>query len=93
MKLRLTARAHRDLVNIAEFIEEDDPAAAARVVGRIEATLNLISEMPKLGRPSARTGTRESPVRGLPLLVVYRLAPGEIEILTIFHTSRDPDDR
>ena len=90
MKLRFTARAHRDLVSITSHIEERNPSAATRVVREIDRTLGMISAMPRIGRRSARPGTREFPVRRLPYLVVYRVAGDTVEILTIFHTSRDP---
>lgn len=90
MKLRLTARVHRDLVGIASFIEKENPVAAATVVQRIDATLKIIKDMPKVGRHGARPNTRELVVRGLPLLIVYRLAQDTIEVLTIFHTSQHP---
>ena len=93
MKLRLTTRAYSDLTNIADYIEQESPAAASRVIQRIERTLALIRTSPMIGRRSARPGTHEFPVTGLPLLVVYRLAGDTIEVLTIFHTAQNPDKK
>jgi plasmid stabilization system protein ParE len=93
MRLRLTTRAHRDLVGIASYIEQENPLAVGNVVGRIEASLNIIAQMPMIGRKSVRPGTREFPVHGLPLLIVYRATSEAVEVLTIFHTSRDPKDK
>lgn len=93
MKVRLTTRAHRDLANIVSFIEKENPSAAATVAQRIEAALNGIAEMPMIGRKSVRPNTREFVVRGLPLLIVYRLTTDVIEVITIFHTSQDPNEK
>ena len=93
MKRRLTSRAYRDIENILTYIQERNPRAAETIVERIENTLDLICEMPLIGRPSGRPGAREHPVRHTPLLVVYQLTGDTIEVLTIFHTSRDPRDK
>ena len=93
MKLRLTTRAYGDLTNIANYIEKESPAAARRVIQRIEQTLTLIQTAPMIGRKSARPDTHEFPVTGLPLLVVYRLTGDTVEVLTIFHTAQNPDKK
>ncbi len=93
MRRRLTARAYRDLDNILTYIEERNPQAAVTIAERIEQTLDLIGEMPLVGRKSARPGTREFPVSRTPLLVIYKVTGDTIEVLTIFHTSRDPLDK
>lgn len=93
MKRRLTSRAYRDLENVLSYIHERNPRAATTVAERVEATLDLICEMPLIGRQSARPGTREFPVARAPLLIVYRIASDQIEVLTIFHTSRDPSEK
>ena len=93
MKLRLTTRAARDLASLAEYIEKESPAAARRVVQRIERTLSIVEASPFIGRSSARPDTREFPVPGLPLLIVYRVAGDTLEVLTVFHTAQDPDKK
>ena len=93
MKLRVTARANRDITNIADYISAENPFAALRVGERIEATLALLTEAPLIGRRSNRPNVREFPVRGLPFLVIYRATGDAIEVLSIFHTSRDPREK
>jgi len=63
MRLRLTSRAARDLTGIADYIEQENPAAARRVVQRTERTLRLIQRSPLIGRQSARPHTHEFPPR------------------------------
>lgn len=93
MKLRLTARAHRDIADLMRFVAADDPAAAQRVLSRIERSLALLQRMPRLGAPSLRKGTRQLTVPGLRIVIVYRLALNAIEVLTFFHTSQRPEKR
>jgi addiction module RelE/StbE family toxin len=87
--LRWTRRAERDLDEIAAYIGQDSPAAAARVVleliDRVE--VNLL-EHPALGRPGRVIGTRELVIRDLPYIVPYRVREKDIEILRVLHTSR-----
>jgi toxin ParE1/3/4 len=89
LRLRWTKRAERDLDDIASYIGQDSPAAAARVVleliDRVEANL---PEHPAMGRPGRILGTRELAIGGLPYIVPYRVREKDIEILRVLHTSR-----
>lgn len=89
MRLRWTKHAERDLDEIASFIGQENPAAAARVVleliDRVEAAL---PGRPALGRPGRVLGTRELVIGGLPYIVPYRVRDKDIEILRVLHTSR-----
>ena len=89
MRLRWTKHAERDLDEIASFIGQESPAAAARVVleliDRVESTLPM---RPAIGRPGRVLGTRELVIGGLPYIVPYRVREMDIEILRVLHTSR-----
>ena len=89
MRLRWTRRAERDLDEIAEYIGQDSPAAAARVVLELidQVEANLLAH-PAIGRPGRVLGTRELVIGGLPYLVPYRMREKDIEILRVLHTSR-----
>ncbi|MEQ9123233.1 MAG: type II toxin-antitoxin system RelE/ParE family toxin [Alphaproteobacteria bacterium] len=91
MKLRITARANRDLQDIAGYLNSRNPSAAAVVRDRIERALQLLIAAPKIGRMSERAGLREFPVRDLPYLIVYRVNSDAVEILSVFHGARDPE--
>ena len=92
MRLRLTARAHRDLSAVATYLleHEQNAKAASLVADAIERTFDRILQMPRIGKASGRAGTRELVVPRLPFTVVYRINGSDIEILTVFHTSQDP---
>ena len=89
MRLRWTRRAERDLDEIASYIGQDSPAAAARVIleliDRVEATL---TKRPAIGRAGRVLGTRELMIGELPYIVPYRVRENDIEILRVLHTSR-----
>ena len=89
MRLRWTKRAERDLDEIASYIGQDSPAAAARVIleliDRVEASL---TKRPSIGRAGRVLGTRELVIGELPYVVPYRVREQDIEILRVLHTSR-----
>ncbi len=49
-RYRLTPVADKDLDEIADFIADDDPAAALRLIDRIEQKCQALAEMPGTGR-------------------------------------------
>jgi len=89
LRLRWTKHAEHDLDEIARYIGQDSPTAAARVVleliDQVEANL---PKRPAVGRPGRVLGTRELVILGLPYIVPYRVREMDIEILRVLHTSR-----
>lgn len=72
----------------ANYIAEDNPPAAARVVQRIFQAVNLLKKNPSLGRPGRVVGTRELVVEGTPYIVPYRVRGEAVEVLRVFHSAR-----
>ena len=85
----LSAEAKRDLESIHDYIAEDNPAAALRVVVRIKETCELLAQFPLIGRirPELGKSIRSFPVKSH--LLLYRLGKGEIEIARVYHMKRD----
>jgi addiction module RelE/StbE family toxin len=89
LRLRWTHLAEQDLDAIAQYIGQDSPAAAARVVLElIDQAETLLPAHPAIGRPGRVLGTRELVIGNLPYIVAYRVRDKEIEILRVLHTSR-----
>ena len=89
MRLRWTRRAERDLDEIAAYIGQDGPSAAARVILElIDQVERALLGQPAVGRAGRVLGTRELVIPGLPYVVPYRLREKDIEILRMLHTSR-----
>ena len=59
MNLRYLARAREHLAGIFEFVEQDDPQAAKRVIARIRASADNLRVFPFMGRPGAVPETLE----------------------------------
>lgn len=89
MRLRWTRLAELDLDEIAQYIGQDSPAAAARVVLElIDQAEVLLPAHPAIGRPGRVLGTRELVIGHLPYVIAYRVRDKDVEILRVLHTSR-----
>jgi toxin ParE1/3/4 len=78
-----------DLAALRAYIEQDDPAAARRVVLRIiENVETLLPDNPEIGRPGRVPGTRELVIPRAPFIVPYRLVGSTLQILRIYHGAR-----
>lgn len=87
------SQALDDLRQISDFIAEHDPEAADRVVRRIHRVIfGTIARLPECGRKS-EGGAREFLVPGSPYLVIYLASRDCIDVVAVFHTSRDPADK
>ncbi|MCB9947255.1 MAG: type II toxin-antitoxin system RelE/ParE family toxin [Rhodospirillaceae bacterium] len=93
MRVRISSPAYRDLANISDYLGARNLDAARRVGDRISRAIHLLGRSPYIGRRSGIADTRQYPVAGLPYLIIYRLAGDIVEVLKVFHTSRNPDDR
>jgi toxin ParE1/3/4 len=88
MRIRLTKAAIRDLREVHSYIAADDPKAAPRVILKLEKAIELIGERPQIGRPIPGQPVREWSVPGLPYVIPYRASGDLVEIIRIYHTSR-----
>ena len=87
-QLRWTKRAIRRLDQTGAYIAREDLQAAARVVARLIAGVDLLAEHPAIGRVGRIEGTRELVFADIPYIVPYRVTPSTIEILTVMHTAQ-----
>ena len=88
MRLKWLPTALRNLDSEASYIAADEPAAARLVVQRVLASVSLLAEQPGLGRPGRVAGTRELLVPKTRYIVPYRVRGDTVEVLRVFHTSR-----
>ena len=73
MRVRWTSPAARDLYNIIEHIQRDNPTAASKVAENISSGCDTLKRFPRRGRIGRIEGTRELVFPGLPYIVVYRI--------------------
>ena len=93
MRVRWLRTALRNLDDEASAIASEDPAAARQVVQRVLTAVAQLPDQPAMGRPGRVPGTRELVVLKTRFLIPYRVRGQVIEILRVFHTSRQPPKR
>jgi len=87
--VRWTQRAASDLVAIGEYIAADNPGAARRHVERLPRRARDAARAPLAGRHVPEL--RREDVREVLLgsyRIVYRVAKGAIDVLTVFEGHR-----
>src|SRR5947209_538915 len=88
MTITWTQPVHDDFLGIVAWIKANNPAAAARVGGRILDAVEQLRDYPLRGRPGRSSGTRELVISGLPYLAVYSVdaaEPQAVVILRLLH--------
>lgn len=93
MRVKWLRQALLNLDDEASSIAVDDAAAARLVVNRALDALARLVEPPGLGRPGRVPGTRERVVQSTRFVVPYRVRGELIEILRVFHASRQLPER
>jgi toxin ParE1/3/4 len=88
VRVRWLRTALANLDAEAEYIAEDNPGAAGRVVQKIFRTVDLLRENPAMGRAGRVAGTRELVVPETPYIIPYRVREDAVEILRVFHAAR-----
>lgn len=93
MRLRFALRASQDLIEIADYIRERNPAAASKVRDAVLRTVEILVLFPEIGRRQSAEGVRKIATRRYPYVIYYMLdgAAQEIVILTIQHAARERD--
>lgn len=88
MRIRWLSEALQDLRDIHDYIAEENPQAARRVVGEIRKGTTVLETQPETGRLGRLPGSREFIIQKYPYIVAYRIQSNEIHILLVVHTSR-----
>jgi toxin ParE1/3/4 len=87
--VRRSRLAEEDYREIWHYIAYDNPAAADRLLRKIDAKLGLYAANPRMGtaRDNLAPGLRSFPVGNY--LVFYRITPEGIEVARVLHGARD----
>ena len=90
-KVRWSRRAVRDLIDIGDYIADDNPNAARRWVELLRGRAVVAAEAPRAGRKVPeldRDDVREVFLESY--RIVYRVLPRHIVIVTIFEGRQPP---
>ena len=83
-RLQFTASATRDLRRLRDFINEHDPAAAARVSQRLGRTIRLLRDQPALGKAVEELPDVRELVAG-DYVVRYTVKGQAVVVLRVWH--------
>jgi toxin ParE1/3/4 len=87
--LRRLAQAEFD--DAADWYEARRAGRGAAFTAAVRQVLTTIASQPE-AYPEVHGDVREAPVPGFPYAVYYRSESGQVTVLAVFHTSRDPGE-
>ena len=90
MKVRWTRTAEGHLDSLYGHISKDSPEYAKRMVDRLTDRSRQIAEFPMSGRrvPEFDADQIREILEG-PYRVIYRIKPGQIDVLAVIHGAMD----
>ena len=91
----LSPAAERDIMEIAEWIADENPNAARGLRTALDKVATTIGEHPQIGALKAHLASppiRFLPIRGFPYVVVYTPERDPPVILRVLHGARDLPD-
>jgi toxin ParE1/3/4 len=82
-------RVEQDLLQIAEYIAADNPAAASHWLDEVERTFSLLASFPTVGQDvgEIRPGLRRFSLGSY--LIYFESLSRELRIVRVLHGSRD----
>ncbi len=91
-RVRLTAQAESDLIDIWLAIAGDSPFNADRFLDRLNRRIDSLVNHPGRGAPRPEIGKDVRILIEGNFLIVYRVTAEEAEIVRVVHGARDLDD-
>lgn len=88
MRIRWTYPALPDLDAIQDYVAEDSPTAADRIVNSIRTDVSQLAAFPAMGRPGRVAESRELVVNKGRHIVAYRVRGDAIEIVAVIDARR-----
>lgn len=88
MRVTFRARTLRHLRQIESYVAAGSPAAAGRLMARIERAILSLAEHPLSAPVGSVPGTRQLTMAGTSYLVIYRVDHDGITVLAVLHAAR-----
>jgi addiction module RelE/StbE family toxin len=89
MQVRWTSAAADDLENIANYLFENTPEHAARLIREIYQAPSVLKTFPNRGRAGKKAGTRELPLASLPYIIVYQVGERIVHVVRVLHGAQE----
>jgi plasmid stabilization system protein ParE len=89
LPIRLLAEAREELDAGIDWYEEQREGLGDLFLTRVDEALSRIGTFPEMhGRVFGEV--RKAVVQRFPYIVLYRIEPSEVVVISVFHTSQDP---
>ena len=85
----LRHRAAEELLAACDYLEGQRKGLSVRLIGEVRRVIERISTHPEL-HGIVLKDIRRAAVRRFPYSIFYRVTPARIDVLAVFHDSRDP---
>jgi plasmid stabilization system protein ParE len=89
LPIRFLPEAKDEFDAAADWYEQRRPGLGVTFVERVREVLQRIAATPKI-HAIVYQDVRKAVVRQFPYIVLYREDQGELIVISVFHTSRDP---
>ncbi len=89
LPIRLLPEARDEFDEATDWYEQKQAGLGATFVARVRDVLNRIAVNPQL-HAVVYQDVRKAVVRQFPYVVLYREEAGEVLVVAVFHTARDP---
>jgi plasmid stabilization system protein ParE len=89
LPVRLLPEARDEFDAAADWYEQQRPGLGTAFVDRVRDVLNGIAANPQM-HAAVYQDVRKAVVQKFPYVVLYREEAGEVVVVAVFHTSRDP---
>jgi len=87
--VKISSLAQKDLLASAEWYEEQTAGLGERFAEIIYGSINAIANNPLIYK-KVKANIREFVVEQFPYLIIYEYKNNVVNIIRIFHTSRNP---
>ena len=85
MRIYWNQLAYDDSLNIADYIDIENPSAALAICEEIHNQIAMLADYPNMGRTGRVIGTRELVINRTAYIAVYRVSEQSVTILRILH--------
>jgi len=85
LRIKWTECASRNLNHIRDYVAQDSPQAADKMVVKIIESVEQLLQFSNMGKAGRIMETRECVITGSPYIIVYTVIQNIIYIVRIFH--------
>jgi plasmid stabilization system protein ParE len=89
LPVRLLPEAKAEFDAATDWYEQQRPGLGTIFVARVREVLNRIAATPRL-HAAVYQDVRKAVVKQFPYVILYREDAGEVVVIAVFHTARDP---